>query len=589
MAKYSDLICQYLREDGYTHCFTVTGGNIMHLIGSASNLFTIIPVVNEVAAGIAVEYFNQTQNNKKAFALVTAGPGLTNIVTAIAGAYLESRELLVIGGQVKVSDLSNGTVRQKGIQEINGIEITKSITKLSTLLLEPVNKKKFLEYINIGATPRKGPVFLEIPLDVQAKEVKEDEEFLSNNLNKNYPPSPSSNQILQSIELIRSAKRPILLMGAGVDRKTSDELYDYFNRNTIPIMTTWNAIDRIDSSHNLYFGRPNVWGQRYANILLQQSDLLVAIGSRLGLQQTGFNWEEFIPNGKIIQIDCDQSELNKGHPKIYLPIQADANQFLAKIIKEDLGSHKEWLEFCNEVKSLLPLDEKENNITAEGFISPYNFVYLLSGICTNNDIIIPCSSGGALTVTMQSFLQKKEQIIINDKALASMGYGLSGAIGSAISSPDKRVILTEGDGGFAQNLQELATVVANNLNLKIFLFENSGYASIRMTQKNYFGGKYVGCDTNTGLGFPNWDKLFAAYDIATLTISSPEFINDKKFIELFNNKNCVAFIVKIDPEQTYFPKISSKITADGSMKSNPLHLMSPDLNSELAKKVIKYL
>jgi acetolactate synthase-1/2/3 large subunit len=584
--KYSDLVCQYLKDAGYTHCFMVAGGNIMHLIGSASNFFTIVPVVNEVAAGIAVEYFNETGNGKKAFALVTAGPGLTNIVTAISGAYLESRELLVIGGQVKVSDLSSGTLRQKGIQEIDGVKITEPITKLSICVQEPVGRKQFMEYLNIGAAPRKGPIFLEMPLDVQARQFEDDEDFVEVNLS---PAAPSAQNIIQASSLIKSAKCPVILLGGGVDRKTIDNLYSNFDAIDIPIMTTWNAADRIDANHKLYFGRPNNWGQRYSNILLQQADLLIAVGTRLGIQQTGFNWQEFVAKGNIIQVDCDKAELEKGHPKIDLAIQADANQFLAKILSEDLGQHQEWLEFCRQVKALLPLDERDNNITGAGFISPYQFAELLSSICQNNDVVIPCSSGGAFTVMMQMFYQKKGQIIITNKALASMGYGLSGAIGSGIAMPDNRVILVEGDGGFAQNLQELATVTTNNLNLKIFLFENSGYASIRMTQKNYFGGKYVGCDTNTGLGFPDWYKLFSAYDIPTFTISDPSFIQDKKFLELFNNKSVVAFIVKIDPEQTYLPKISSRVTASGGMESSPLHLMSPDLSEELTKKVIKYL
>ncbi len=588
MKKYSDIIAKYLLEAGYTHCFTVSGGNIMHLVGSFYGKFSIIPVVHEVSAGIAAEYFNESQKDKKAFALVTAGPGLTNIVTAIAGAYLESRELLVIGGQVKTEDLSHSKLRQKGIQEIAGAKLVSSITKSSVRLDHPASKEEFFSYLNIGAKSRKGPVFIEIPLDVQAR-IIDNQSDLDQKILANIDLAKASlDQINKSINLIKASKRPVILIGGGAERKLIDKIYHQLDHLNIPIMTTWNAMDRIGSEHQLYFGRPNTWGQRYANILLQQSDLLIAIGTRLGIQQTGFNWQEFVPQGQIIQIDCDSLELNKGHPKIDFAICANANHFLEKLVDADLGEHNQWLEFCNQVKTLLPLDEKNNNITATGFISPYQFVTLLSAICKNDDIIIPCSSGGAFTVMMQGFLQKKGQIMISNKALASMGYGLAGAIGAAISS-SKRTILVEGDGGFSQNLQELATAVTNKLNLKIFLFENSGYASIRMTQQNYFNGNYVGCDTATGLGFPNWEKLFSAYDIPTFVISNSDFVNDEKFIELFNHQNCAGFIVKIDPKQTYFPKISSKVTADGGMKSNPLHLMSPDLKEELTKKVIKYL
>ena len=377
--KYSDLVCQYLKDAGYTHCFMVAGGNIMHLIGSANNFFTIVPVVNEVAAGIAAEYFNETQADKKAFVLVTAGPGLTNLITAISGAYLESRDLLVIGGQVKVSDLSFGKVRQNGIKEIDGVKITESITKLSVAMLEPVGREKFLEYINIGLTPRKGPVFIEMPLDVQARQIEEINGVAKIDLEKNTEnlikiPNAKKEDLNNVISLIKSAKRPVILLGAGVSRAIVEKLYANFDNQTTPIMLTWNAADRMDSSHKLYFGRPNNWGQRYSNILLQQSDLLIAVGTRLGMQQTGFNWEEFVPKGKIIQVDCDKTELEKGHPKVDFPIQAEANDFLSRIIQADLGDHTDWLKFCGEVKLALPLNEKGINKTDAEFICPFDFV-----------------------------------------------------------------------------------------------------------------------------------------------------------------------------------------------------------------------
>jgi len=591
--KYSDFFCQILKDKGYTHCFTVTGGNIMHIIGSASNYFEIVPVVNEVAAGIAVEYFNEIQNQKKAFALVTAGPGLTNIITACAGAFLESRDLLIIGGQVKVSDLKNNpNLRQRGIQEINGVELTKSITKLSIRMDNPFSKSDIEKIINFGATPKKGPIFIEIPLDVSAKNI--DENLLPSidlpDIIKNNQANSDINAIFDDIEKILSQSlRPLILIGAGVARNVAEKIYSKFSNLNIPITTTWNAADRISSNHPLYFGRPNNWGQRYSNIILQQSDLLIAIGTRLGIQQTGFNWQEFVPNGKIIQVDCDHHELEKSHPKIDMAVCTDANNFLEKILDFKTKARVEWVNFCNDVKSAIPLNEKQSNKNDINFISPFSFVEILSDIVNKTDIIIPCSSGGAFTVMMQCFKQKRGQKIVTNKALASMGYGLSGAIGASIANPDKRTILVEGDGGFAQNLQEIATVVANNLNLKIFIFENSGYASIRMTQKNYFNGKYVGCDTNTGLGFPDWFKLFDAYGVEAIEIKNEDFIYDKKFIELFNNNKCTAFIVRIDPEQTYFPKIASRLKPDGNMESNPLHLMSPELEPELAKKVFKYI
>lgn len=588
--RYSDILADWLKELGYTHCFFVAGGNIMHLLASISSRMTCVPVVHEVAAGIAAEYFNETRadGEGRAFALVTAGPGLTNIVTAIAGSWLESRELLVIGGQVKTADLSRGQLRQRGIQEINGVDVVRPITVRSELLERVVDKAVFADMARAGAAGRKGPVFIEIPLDVQGSDASPE------TLNVPVParvdsaiPQVDGPAVERLISDIRAAERPLLLIGAGVSRAAADAVCDSFVHMGVPVTTTWNAVDRIAADHPLYFGRPNTWGQRYSNLLLQQSDLIVALGSRLGLQQTGFNWQEFGREGRVVQVDCDEAELKKGHPRVDVPLLGDANGVLQRLAKADLGDHAAWVDYCRMVKRELPLIESGNK-TGEGYLSPYAFVERLSELCAGEDVVVPCSSGGAFTVMMQTFAQKHGQIVVTDKGLASMGYGLSGAIGAAFSHPDRRVILAEGDGGFSQNLQELGTVSINRLNLKVFIFHDEGYASIRMTQRNYFGGNYVGCDLKTGLGLPNWGKLFDAYDIPTMRLG-PGFEHDSRFAELFGQPGPAGFIVGIDPDQTYFPKITSRVTAEGSMESNPLHRMSPDLPRELYERVAKFI
>jgi acetolactate synthase-1/2/3 large subunit len=352
-------------------------------------------------------------------------------------------------------------------------------------------------------------------------------------------------------------------------------------------MTTWNGADRIGSERPFYFGRPNTWGQRYANLLLQQADLLVALGTRLGMQQTGFNWQEFLPHGKAVQVDCDQAELDKGHPRVDWGICGDANKVLTHLAAANLGEHTSWVSYCHEVKTLLPLSEASNK-TGLGYVSPYDFVQKLSALAKADDIVVPCSSGSALTTMMQAFDQKTGQILVTNKGLASMGYGLSGAIGAAFAGKGRRTILVEGDGGFSQNIQEIGTAAVNKLNIKIFIYDDNGYASIRMTQSNYFGGRYVGCDIATGLGLPHWEKLFAAWDVPTLRLG-PGFENDAAFRGLFDQKGTAAFIMSVDPKQTYFPKITSKVTKTGGMVSLPLHRMSPELDEALYAKVARYL
>ena len=588
MKKYSDLMADWLVELGYTHCFFLGGGNIMHLLESCSHRFTCIPVVHEVAAGIAAEYLTELGEGKRAFALVTAGPGFTNIVTAMAAAFLESHELLVLGGQVKVADLSRGQVRQRGIQEADGVALAAPVSVNSVLMDRVIDQRSFNEWTQAGSFGRKGPVFVEVPLDVQGTTV--DEVALTNAYGAvpQVPlPSATAGQISEIKRLLATAERPIVLIGGGIDRRTMRSLLPHLEKTTLPLMVTWNGMDRVPSDHPYYFGRPNTFGQRSANIILQQADLVIALGTRLGLQQTGFNWQKFAPVAKLVQVEIDERELAKGHPRVDLPVLGDANEVLHKLSSIEPGYWSAWIDFARTVRSELPLNDPQN-VTAPGYLSPFEFNEKLSALANGDDIVIPCSSGGAYTSAMQVWELKRGQISQTTKGLASMGYGLGGAIGAALAWRERRTILMEGDGGFSQNLQELGTVRAQKLNLKIFINDDHGYASIRMSQINYFNGHYVGCDIETGLGLPDWHKLFPAYSIPVMTLL-PGFETDPLFLERFNAPGPAAFLVNIDPKQTYFPKITSRITESGSMESNPLHFMSPDLLPELAARVFRYI
>nr|MDQ6926344.1 thiamine pyrophosphate-dependent enzyme [Candidatus Eremiobacteraeota bacterium] len=379
----------------------------------------------------------------------------------------------------------------------------------------------------------------------------------------------------------------VLLLGGGVSRVAAARLRPQLCDASVAVMATWNGLDRVDARDRNYAGAPNTWGQRAANVLLQQADVLVALGSRLGLQQTGFNYPEFAPLATVVHVDIDESELRKGHPHVELAVAGDADAMLAALLADDLGEHEAWLAFCRDVRGALPLADPANRHDP-GFIDPFVFNQTMSAAMRPDDVVIPCSSGGAFTAAMQAFDQRWGQTIITNKGLAAMGYGLSGALGAAFARPDRRVVLFEGDGGFSQNLQELATVAVNALRIKIFLISNEGYASIRMTQRNYFGGAYVGCDAGSGLGFPRWDHIFSAYGIPSLRLE-PDWADGAEFQRLFDAPGPAAFVVPTDPEQTYFPKITSRVTAGGSMESAPLHLMTPDLPDDVAARVMPYL
>jgi acetolactate synthase-1/2/3 large subunit len=323
-------------------------------------------------------------------------------------------------------------------------------------------------------------------------------------------------------------------------------------------------------------------------VLLSQADLILAIGCRLAYQQTGFNWADFAPGADIVQVFPDANELAKGHPPMAAVFDGDADAFLDGLTGNAAWHDaNDWVAFCRHVREHLPIIDPEN-ATAEGFVSPYAFCERLSSEMTSDDIVIVASSGGANSVPMQTLSGKQGQIVITNNGLASMGYALSGAIGAAIAHPMRRVIHIEGDGGFAQKLQELAIVDVNQLNIKSFIWANEGYGSIRQTQRNYFGGAYLGCDTETGLGFPDWPTLFKAYGIKVMVLHEGA-MESEGFREAFEGEGPYAFIIPIDTEQTYLPKITSRVTESGSMESNPLHHMTPELPADVAADVLRYL
>jgi acetolactate synthase-1/2/3 large subunit len=590
--KYSDYFMGTLKKEGFTHCFYVAGGNSMHLLESASRYFTCVPVVHEVTAAIAAEYFTES-GTEKAFALATAGPGLTNMTTGIAGAWLESHELLVVGGQVKSENLKQGGIRQGGIQEIDGVALTKSITKRSVRIETPVSEKVIHELVTEGRSGRKGPVFIEVCLDASAAIcdfVDGDAPTPLENSNQYKITDELGNDFDQLIKLIESSSRPLVLLGNGISRKDSQLLVEELVKFKVPIATTWSGADRCSFDYPYYAGRPNTFGMRWANIFQQQADLLVVIGSSLGLQQTGFNISAYLPVGNIVHVDIDETELAKSSPKQRLTINMNSKDFsliLPKLFGESLRDVSEWTTFLDFLRRTVP-NLEESQISKNPYISPHQVIQSISNMALGENPVVICSSGGTFTAGMQCFENKNGQILLANKGLASMGYGLAGAIGVAFQNLDVNTLLFEGDGGFAQNLQDLGTVASNKLRIKMFITNNQGYASIRTSQKNYFNGNYLGCDIQTGLGFPNWKRIVESYGIKYFELTS-ETIKSKELISLVDSPEAVFFEVISDPEQMYLPKVSSAINPDGSMSSTPIHDMLPKLPSDVAGAVFKFI
>jgi acetolactate synthase-1/2/3 large subunit len=592
--KFSDLLTDKLLELGYSHCYFVAGGNIMHLLNSVRSRFTCIPFAHEVGAAIATEYHNASISGLqgRAFCLVTAGPGLTNAVTGVAGAWQESRELLILGGQVKKADLAGPGLRQRGIQEVDGVELLRSITKAALRIDTPSQLDEALAAVRLGSTPRKGPVFLELPLDTQAATVREEPVPAPAPEPASLPIATlSAERIADIASRILGASRPVLLIGGGVERSTGLELAEALRDSGLPLMTTYNGADRVDNQLANYFGRPNTWGMRYSNILLQQADLIVALGTRLGMQQTGFNWQEFAPLAHLVQIEIDPTELSKGHPRVDDSCCGDANQVLRELlVRHGIAlqpQQQKWIDHCRLVKASLPLSEDCNSRDPH-YINPYDFWEQLSVQLDGNSALVPCSSGSSFTSSYQAVTLPAGAQMLSNKSQAAMGYGLSGAIGVALANPERRVFLVEGDGGFLQNIQELAVARKNLRNFGIYLWVNNGYASIRMTQKTYFQGAWLGCDTESGLGFPDWPTLFASFDIPVLAMGPQGFACDK-MQNFIREHPLYAVLVPIDPAQTFLPKISSFITPSGGMQSNPLHKIGPELPEELYIRMAPHL
>jgi acetolactate synthase-1/2/3 large subunit len=592
--KYSDYFMDVLKEHGYTTCFFVGGGNSMHLLESASSRFECIAVTHEVTAAIATEYFNYASKSKeKAFALVTAGPGLTNLITGIAGAWLDFRELLIVGGQAKSTNLSRGTVRQMGHQEINGTKLVATIVKKAFRIEKPILDQKIYEIISLSWESSPGPVFVEVCLDVSASDIEPHTKKPNKSINfrkRNLFKINSYINIIRLKKNLEKSKRPLILLGNSISKESARRIRDIARKHKIPIACTWTGADKCGFDYEYFAGRPNTYGMRWANIFQQQTDLLIAIGTNLGFQQTGFNTDEFITKGSIFHILADKEELRKRNPKKRYKINLNPNEFseiLCKIITKNQSRFDDWSDFLIEIKELIPTLEDCQKST-DNFSSPHEIINYVSKISGENDQIIACSSGGTMTATMQCFENHSEQTLLTNEGLASMGYGLAGAIGASIFNKECRTILFEGDGGFLQNAQEISTAKSNNLNLKIFLTCNDGYASIRTSQKNYFNEHYIGCDDKTGLKMPNWKVFFAAFEIEVFTIDSKN-ITSPEFLEKWNNTGTTVFLINADPNQMYLPKIYSVVDSSGQMKSTPLHLMSPSLDKATELQVIKFI
>jgi acetolactate synthase-1/2/3 large subunit len=556
MIKVSDYVIRFFEQKNIDSAFTVSGGGCIHLIDSLRKSLSIKTycVHHEQAALMASEGYTR-ETGKLALNIVTTGPGGTNTITGLIGLWLDSIPGIVISGQVSSNQLSKNTgCRQIGDQEFNIVETIKSCTKYSVIITRAEDIITELDKAyNIAISGRPGPVWIDIPLDIQGSYIQD--EFCTENYSTPVDIIPFE-KIQSFFDLLKNSKKPLLIAGNGI--RLSGAFYDFNKWVTklgIPVVTgPHSGVDVVDNNYEYYSGRIGILGQITSNNIVQKSDLIIIMGSRCPFKMTGYNLVDFAPGSKKIIIDIDEYEINK-HDFIFdLILNNDLKSFIQQTIEFDLNlSIKEWQNFIIQSRSnQIYFYPKHKNM--KNYMSMYYFTHLLKEYL--NDETIVTSNGTAHVVLLQTYKLNKNQRLFTNVGCASMGYGLPAAIGACIGRKDK-VICFEGDGSIMMNLQELQTAKHNNLPLTIFIINNDGYLSIKMTQDSFFDGEKFASGKNDGVTLPDFEKIAGAFGIDYFSIRNNEEINEK-LQEIANFKNLCIVELFCNPNEKHEPKVTSK-------------------------------
>ena len=526
--KVSDYIIEFIASLGVKNIFCVTGGGAMHMnnsLGSSDKVKGVF-MLHEQGASIAAESYARVHEGYGA-CLVTSGPGATNAITGLVGAYIDSIPVFYISGQAKRADLvGDQKIRQFGIQEVNIISLVSSYTKYAVQIKEPEDiRYEFEKAAALAVNGRPGPVWIDVPLDIQASEVEP--ETLASYDSSVLPDYEAKDEdITKVIDAINKSEKPVLVVGHGIRLGHAvDQARELYNKLGFPVLTSWNGVDLIEDDHPMYFGRPGAVGQRAANLIQQGADLVLTIGTRLNLLSTGYNFDSFLENGVHIMVDIDENEMNKKsvHPKI--KVVCDANSFIEKLLARideiDLSAREKWIGHCNQLKAKYPVLIPEQE-PREGYVSTYDLAGEVSSQMKADDIYQFTSSGTSVDITMKVFKIKWGQRAFLTKGLAAMGYDVPASIGSCIASGGRRTVCITGDGSIAMNMQELEVIKRLNLPVKIFVVDNSGYSMIYQSQNGNFKGHLTGCTIESGLTLPDLKKVAESFGIRGMEISSDD-------------------------------------------------------------------
>jgi len=603
--KLSDYVVNFIAEQGVKHVFLVTGGGAMHLNQSLGAETSIEPICNshEQASAMCAESYAKVTNHL-GVCMVTTGPGGTNAITGVAGAWLDSTPMLIVSGQVKRPDRmfdSAGRplgMRQLGVQEIDIISIVKPITKYAVTVLDPKDIRYHIEKaVYLALHGRPGPVWVDIPLDVQASPIEDPSTlrpFDPAELEHSGAASNLQSEVARLIEHLNQAERPLLFAGNGIRLACATaELDELRHLLRIPSVATWCAADLVPSDEPTFVGRPGSVAARGANFALQNCDFLLAIGVRLDFAITGYAPHNLAREAYKAGVDIDPAELGKLHPYLQQPIVADARAFLQELLRQKdsirLQNHCAWNERCTDWKTHYPVVTDEHR-KPDSLVSIFNLAEVIGTQSEPGDLLVTGSSGSGIEIFLLACPTRNGQRIYHTAGLGAMGYGLPMSIGVCIGGGRRRTILVDGDGGFQFNIQELETASRLKLPIKFFVLNNDGYASIRASQTGYFGEPNIGCDARTGLTVPDLSRVAAAYNIPAIVIPDQKNLRDdvKRALAM---DGPVMIDVHVIPDEVRAPRLQSYQRPDGSFVSKPLEDMFPFLPREefIANMIIKPL